>query len=146
MPVVFLSKGNPHGFREDFKVSMLDQVHHKPLASNPCFMLRCVQLFVTPWTVARQASLSTQSPRREYWSGLPFPPPGDLPDPEMEPRDGTHDSCRQILYHLAIWEAQGILITTPQISTYKSIFAYQWFGKIFGGWEAVMNYKEFHPS
>ena len=76
---------------------------------------------------------------------------GNLPDPELAPRDRTRVSCigRQILYHCAIWEAQGILITTPQISTYKSIFAYQWFGKIFctlGGWEAVMNSKEFHPS
>ena len=34
-----------------------------------------VQLFATPWTVARQASLSMGFPRQEYWSGLPFPPP-----------------------------------------------------------------------
>ena len=37
--------------------------------------------FATPWTVARQAPLSMEFPRQEYWSGLPFPPPGDLPDP-----------------------------------------------------------------
>ena len=42
-------------------------------------------LFVTPWTVARQAPLSMEFPRPEYWSGLPFPSPGDLPDPETEP-------------------------------------------------------------
>ena len=42
-------------------------------------------LFVTPWTVARQAPLSTGFPRQEYWSGLPCPPPGDLPDPGIEP-------------------------------------------------------------
>ena len=40
---------------------------------------------VTLWTVARQAPLSVRFPRREYWSGLPFPPPGDLPDPGIEP-------------------------------------------------------------
>ena len=40
--------------------------------------------FVTPWTVARQAPLSLGFPRQEYWSGLPFPSPGDLPDPRME--------------------------------------------------------------
>ena len=40
--------------------------------------------FVTPWTVARQASLSMGFPKQEYWSGLPFPPPGDLPNPGME--------------------------------------------------------------
>ena len=44
-----------------------------------------VRLFVTPWTVARQASLSVDFSRQEYWSGLPFPSPGDLPNPGIEP-------------------------------------------------------------
>ena len=39
----------------------------------------------TPWTVARQASLSMGFFRQEYWRGLPFPFPGDLPDPGIEP-------------------------------------------------------------
>ena len=39
----------------------------------------------TPWTVAHQAPLSTGFPRQEYWSGLPFPSPGDLPNPGIEP-------------------------------------------------------------
>ena len=39
--------------------------------------LSCVQLFTTPWTVAHQAPLSMKIFRQEYWSGLPFPPPGD---------------------------------------------------------------------
>ena len=43
------------------------------------------QLFVTPWTVARQAPLSMGFSRQEYWSGLPFPSPGDLPDPGIKP-------------------------------------------------------------
>ena len=41
--------------------------------------------FGTPWTVARQAPLSTGFPRQECWNGLPFPSPGDLPDPGIEP-------------------------------------------------------------
>ena len=41
--------------------------------------------FATPWTVACQAPLSMEFPRQEYWSGLPFPSPGDLPDPGIEP-------------------------------------------------------------
>ena len=45
-----------------------------------------VQLFATPWTVAHQAPLSMGFSRQEYWSGLPFPSPGDLPDPGIEPR------------------------------------------------------------
>ena len=44
-----------------------------------------VRLFVTPWTVAHQASLSMEFSRHEYWSGLPFPSPGDLSDPGIEP-------------------------------------------------------------
>ena len=43
-----------------------------------------VQLFATPWTVAHQAPLSTGFSRQEYWSGLPCPPPGDLPNTQME--------------------------------------------------------------
>ena len=39
-----------------------------------------------PWTVVCQASLSMGFPRQEYWSGLPFPSPGDLPDPRINPR------------------------------------------------------------
>ena len=47
--------------------------------------LSCVQLFVTPRTVA-QAPLSMGFPRQKYWSGLPFPSLGDLPDPGTEPK------------------------------------------------------------
>ena len=45
----------------------------------------CVRLFVTPWIVARQAPLSMGFSRQEYWSGLPCPPPGDIPDPGIQP-------------------------------------------------------------
>ena len=48
-----------------------------------------VRLFETPWTVAYQAPPSMGFSRQEYWSGLPFPSPGDLPDPGMEPRSPT---------------------------------------------------------
>ena len=44
-----------------------------------------VQLFVTPWTVAHQAPLSMQFSKQKYWSKLPFPTPGDLPDPGIKP-------------------------------------------------------------
>ena len=60
--------------------------------------LSCVRLSVTPWTVAHQAPLSMEFSRQEYWSELPFPPPGDLPDPGIEP---MFEPCigRQIVYH-----------------------------------------------
>ena len=45
-----------------------------------------VRLFATPWIVAYEASPSMGFSRQEYWSGLPFPSPGDLPDPGIEPR------------------------------------------------------------
>ena len=47
-------------------------------------LLSHVHFFATPWTVARQASLSMGFSRQEYWSGLPFPPPGNLPSPGIE--------------------------------------------------------------
>ena len=63
-------------------------------------------LTVTLWTIAHQAPRSIEHPGQEYWSGLPFPSPVDLPDP----RNQTSISCiscigRQILYHCATWEA-----------------------------------------
>ena len=44
----------------------------------------CVQLFVTPWTVAHQAPLSMGFFRQEYWCGFPCPSPGDAPNPRIE--------------------------------------------------------------
>ena len=44
-----------------------------------------VRLFATPWSVAHPPPLSTGFSRQEYWSGLPFLTPGDLPDPRIEP-------------------------------------------------------------
>ena len=48
-------------------------------------ILSHVLLLMIPWTVAHQGSLSMGFSRQEYWRGLPFPSPGDLPNPRMEP-------------------------------------------------------------
>ena len=48
-------------------------------------VLSCVQLFAAPWAVAHQAPPSMEFSRQEYWNGLPFPTPGDLPDPGIKP-------------------------------------------------------------
>ena len=48
-------------------------------------LLSHVRLFAVPWTVARQLPLSVEYCRHEYWSGLPFPSPGDLHDPGIKP-------------------------------------------------------------
>ena len=51
--------------------------------------LGCVRLFAAPWTLAYQAPLSIEFSRQEHWSGLPFPSPGDLPNPGIEPGSPT---------------------------------------------------------
>ena len=64
-----------------------------------------VQLFATSWTVAHQAFLSMEFIRQEYWSGLPFPTPGNLHNPGTEPESFFSYIGRQILYHCTTWEA-----------------------------------------
>ena len=61
---------------------MIQRVSQK--ASAVLELLNHVQLFVTLWTVAHQTPLSMRFPRQEYWSGLPFPSPGHLPDQGIE--------------------------------------------------------------
>ena len=61
---------------------------------------------MTPWTVAHQAPLSMKFPREEYWSGLPFPPPGYLPNPGIHSFMLHFLPCRQILYHWAARERE----------------------------------------
>ena len=56
---------------------------------NKVKLLSCVRFFATPWTVAYQAPLSMEFSRQEYWSGLLFPSPGDLPNSGIEPRSST---------------------------------------------------------
>ena len=71
-------------------IQLLSKYMYVPLLD--VFVLSCfshVQLFVILWTIAPQALLSMGFPRQEYWSGLPSLPPGDLPDPGMEPTSLT---------------------------------------------------------
>ena len=60
--------------------------HREWINSHVVYSLSCVRPFATLWTVVDQAPPSTGFPRQEYWSGLPFPSPGDLPHPGIEPR------------------------------------------------------------
>ena len=69
-------------------------------------------LFVTPWTVACQAPLSMGFSKQEYRSGLPFPPPGDLPNPEIKPASPA--LAGRFFYHWATWE-------TPMTCAWESI-------------------------
>ena len=114
---------------EDFKirgVSCLKINSRIAFSSSSCnkhaFMLSHVRLFATPWTVAHQAPLSMEFSRREYWSGWPFPSPGDLPDPGIENRSpelqadsllseppgkpkAPHEGILLPLFHM--WETRG---------------------------------------
>ena len=67
--------------------------HFNSQSSNSLYpvsiSLSRVRLFTTPWTTACQDPLSWGFSKQEYWSGLPCPPPGDLPNPEIEPRSPT---------------------------------------------------------
>ena len=69
-----------------------------------CTLSHCshVRLSVTLWTVARQAPLSMGFSRQEYWSGLPCPSPGDLPQPGIEP-----------VSHLLHWQAATLPLVPP---------------------------------
>ena len=75
-------------------LNIIKAMYDKPIANTigkerKLKLLSHVQLFATPWTVAYQAPPSMGFSRQGYWSGLPFPSPGDLPDPGIEPRSPT---------------------------------------------------------
>ena len=71
-----------------------------------CLITNQVRLFVIPWTVPCQAPLSMEFPRQEYWNGLPFPSPGDLPDPGIEP---SSLAWQADFLPLSTWKAVSIL-------------------------------------
>ena len=68
---------------------LLRDLHNTSLSSHHGFAVQSLShiwLLTTPWTIAHQVSLSVGFFQREFWSGLPFSSPGDLPDPGIEPR------------------------------------------------------------
>ena len=76
-------------------------------------LLSCVQLFATPWTVANQALQSMEFSRQEYWSGLPFPSLGDLPDPVIKPGSPALQADRRhqgnyLNHYLNYWATREI--------------------------------------
>ena len=79
---IFLTQGLNLGSPAPWTDSLLSEI---PLLTVKVKSLSHIQLFATLWTVAYQASLSMGFSKQEYWSGLPFPSPGDLPNPGIEP-------------------------------------------------------------
>ena len=87
-----------------------------------------------PWTVAHQAPLSMELSRREYWSEVPFPSPGDLPDPGV---DSGLLHCRQILYCLSYQGSPDVVL--PEVIVWRNlpyitcfIFLSFWFAQWMG--------------
>ena len=85
-----------------------------------------VWLFATPWTVTYQVPLSMGFSRQEYWSGLSCPPPGDLPDPGIEPMSLTFP-CKAGRFFITstTWEALILYIEDPK-DTMRKIQTHQW--------------------
>ena len=77
----------------------------------------CVRLSVIPWTAARQAPLSMGFLGQEYWRGLPFPPPGDLPDLGIEPVYFISPVLAVGFTTRTIWEAQSCLVSFNLLKT-----------------------------
>ena len=101
-----------------------------------------VQLFVTPWTVARLAPLSVGFSMQEYWSGLRCPPPGDLPNPGIEPTSLTSSALAgRFFTSSTTWEApyvccfgimiNGVLFHDVKINYMVTLFQISVSGYIF---------------
>ena len=69
-----------------------------------------VRLFATPWTVAHQAPSPMEFSRQEYWSGLPYPSPGNLPDPGIEPRSPALQADSLHLSHQGSSQCQDMTL------------------------------------
>ena len=73
---------------------------------------------MTPWTIAQQASLSMDFSRQKYWSGLPFPSPGDSSNPGFEPRSPAMQGMR-------VWSLGQEDPLEKEMATHSSIFAWE---------------------
>ena len=106
-------------------------------------LLSRIRLFATPWIVAYQASLYMGFSRQGYWSGLPFPSPGDLPDPGMEP--GSPDIAGRWFTLWASREAQymGIYIyaRTKTKTKIYSVTLTKTKGKLMGSMGSANNWN-----
>ena len=86
---------------------------------------------MTLWTVAHQAPLSVEFSRQEYWSGLPFPPPRDLPNPGIEPASlvspalaGRFFTAEPPGKPIIVYEASNISNLAPRNSLCIGVFSY----------------------
>ena len=85
--------------------------HHYVVSSSSACVLSCIRLFVSSWTVALQAPLSLGFSWQEYWSGLPFPPLGNLPNPGI----GSNPRLWCFLH----WQADSLLLSHQRSPLYS---------------------------
>ena len=85
-----------------------------------------VRLFATQWTVACQAPLSMGFSRQEYWSELPCPPPGDLPNPGTKPRSPGSPALQADSLPLIHWGRPFRQLINPNYNVSKSVLSSRW--------------------
>ena len=90
-------------------------------------MLSCIWLLTTPWTVAHQAPLSMGFSRQEYWSGLPFPPPEDCPNPGIK---SMSPALQAASHHWSTWEAPAIRRHAVYLWLWHSLALWSWAGHL----------------
>ena len=100
----------PISLSSQMHTEILQQSKYSYPRKTAC-MLSCsvVSNSVTPWTIARQAPLSTEFSRQEYWGGLPFPTPGNLPDLGIEPISPASSTKLRTTLFLHIWVIAEVL-------------------------------------
>ena len=98
-----------------------------------------VRLFVTPWAVAHQGPLSMGFSRQEYWSGLPFPSPGDLPHPGIDPMSLMSPALTGEFFTIsATWEAQMENTKYPIHCRFPKMFITRTFACLFSAMSALL--------
>ena len=90
-----------HESKDFYKARIVSKTESPRLNKVKVKLLSHVRLSATPWTVAYQASPSMGFPRQEYWNGLPFPSPANLPDPGIEPVSPAWQANSLPLSHVA---------------------------------------------
>ena len=116
--------------RQDWGLTHWD--YHGKLPSSVC-VLSCVLLFMIPWPVACQAPLSMGFSKQEYCSGLPFPTPGDSPNPWVEPATQEWNPHLLQFLHFLHWQVGSLPLATwkaPSFSFYSSETHISWDGSL----------------
>ena len=123
------------------------------LPPSNAMQLRCAlslsrgPTLVIPWTVACQAPLSTGFPRQEYWSGLPFPTPGDLPDPGIEPASLAPLHWQTDSLPLCHRESPCLLRSWPQTDVLQGgRFPASWMWDFFFFAQVIFDFYLFHSG